>query len=246
MSRNIYVGVAKDNHLSILVSHIQTSYLYILLSVEPISRRGIIIGIVLAFLSQNCGQLFLSFYSSVIFSGLYLPSDWLFIVNTLINIIGTLLASQLIETLGRKVLLIISLAGSAFGLTTLAAFSYYDSIGFDMSMYWWVAIASFGVAKFMASVGIVPLCMVCSLELMPTKVRSFGLTVVSMSTTIFLQINIMFLPFVGAIGVYASLLIFAVICLCGAIFVTFFVDETKGKTIDSVNETVLELNTENA
>lgn len=145
----------------------------------------------------------------------------------------------------RKMLLIASLAGCAFGLSAMSAYFYCVWLEVAMSTFWWVPITSFGTAIFMALVGIVRLSMVCLVELLPSKVRSFGLTVGTILMTIFSFVFFDLSPILtGAINVYGLMLTFAGICVFGIFFIIFFVDETKDKKLDLLDKVELETNDE--
>lgn len=208
-------------------------------SVEPASRKGIIIGIVLSFLSQSCGSYIFIVYASTIFakSGTNFSPEWSSVVLALVQIFGTLIAARFVETQGRKPLLIISLAGCTFGNSAMAAYLYCDKLGYDVSMFTWVPVTSLGFVILISSVGIVPLPRICLVEALPAKVRSFGLTVGMISLSVFLFVTLALYPILlEIIDLHGCMLAFAATCVFGVVFVIVYVDETKGKTIDLLNE----------
>lgn len=195
------------------------------------------VGIVLAFLSQSCGYNIYYYYSYnlVGISGLDVSPKIVGIAIVLLDTAGAILATQLVEPLGRKCLLIVSLVGCIIGLSGTATYSYCSSLDFEMSMFSWVPVTSLGLFAFMAALGIRPLPMICLVELLPEKVRSFGLTVGSISMNIFTYFSVSsFLAMADVIGMslHSSLLLFAITCVFGIFFVFFFVEETKGKALD--------------
>lgn len=223
-------------------------FIYFRLSVEPVARKGIIVGIVLAFLSQCWCSRFFIYFSSLIFetAKMDLPSQMSAVhVFILLEIFGMLVATLLVDWMGRKLLLIVSLVACTIGLTAMAALFHFG-LFYDDSVKW-APIACFIFTTLGASMGILPLPMICTLELLPTKVRTFGLTVGTISMTIFFYvINYHFsitngYSYSDAVDL---LLTFAGICVFGMIFVIFFMVETKGKTLDLVNRSELEANVE--
>lgn len=205
---------------------------------EPIALKGIMIGVVLAFLSQSCGSYVFITYASTIFekSGTNFSSEISSIVLAIVQIAGTLSAARFVETQGRKLLLIISLTGCTLGLTSMAVYLYCDSLGFDISMFTWVPVTSLGLVIFISSAGIVPLSLICLVELLPSKVRSFGLTVATTSMSFFAFCVVMTFPILmEIINMHGCMLIFAITCALGVVFLIFLVDETKGKTLDLLN-----------
>lgn len=234
----------QNSHGKIFVSKVIVDYFYYSLigkyfPAEPSARKGIIIGIVLTILSQSCGSYVFITFASTIFarSGANFSTELSSIVLALLQIAGTLLAARFVETQGRKPLLIISLTGCKFGLSAMSAYLYCDKLGYDTSMFTWVPVSSLGFVILVSSVGIVPLSLICLVEALPTKVRSFGLTVgtVSMSASCFVIVAL-YPILLEVIDLHGCMLIFATTCVFGIFFVAFFVDETKGRTLDLLNE----------
>lgn len=209
-------------------------------AVEPVARKGIVIGIVLAFLSQSCGVVVFITYASTIFarSGASFSAEVYSIVLAVLQIAGTYLATTFIETQGRKFLLIVSLYGNTFGLSAMAAYLYCDSLELDVSMFNWVPVASLGFVILISSVGIVPVSLISLVEALPARMRSFGLTVGTSSISVFAFIIIASYPILlDIIDMHGYMFILAVTCAFGVIFVIFYVDETKGKKLDVLNGT---------
>lgn len=206
---------------------------------EPVARKGLTIGIILAFLSQTCGVIVFITYASTIFanSGTVLSPELSSIILAVVQITGTYLATLFVETQGRKLLMIVSLSGSAIGLLAMATFLYCDSLEFDVSMFNWVPVTSLGVVILISCVGIVPVSMISLVETLPTKMRSFGLTIGTSSMSFFGFVVIASYPFLVEVAdMHGCMLVFAVICALGVAFVVVYVDETKGKTLDLMNE----------
>lgn len=177
-------------------------------------------------------------YASKIFekSGTSFSPELSSIALASVQIAGTLLAARFVETQGRKCLLLSSLFGCTFGLTAMAAYLYCVSFGYDMSMFKWVPVTSLGFVVLISSVGIVPLSLICLVEVLPAKVRSFGLTIGTSSMSLFAFILVMTFPILmEIIDLQGCMLVFATTCALGIIFVSFVVEETKGKTLDRLN-----------
>lgn len=86
------------------------------------------------------------------------------------QIIGCLCTTGLADKLGRKILLIVSLLGSAIGLSTLALYLYLMENGVDTHLFTWIPVVSLSFAIFIGSAGIIPLASLCTIELLPFKV----------------------------------------------------------------------------
>lgn len=135
---------------------------------------GIGIGILLAFFSQLTGNFTFTNYGVLIFekSGSTIDPYLSSIIMATLQLAGNLCTTQLVESLGRKILVIISLVGTAAGLATLSLYSYLKHNEYDLANYSWLSVASLSFAVFISSVGIVSVVGVFTVENLPTKVTN--------------------------------------------------------------------------
>lgn len=141
---------------------------------KPKVFNGILVAIVLTFLNQYCGWFTLMIYSVVIFqeSGTHIDPHISSIIMGAMLVVGNLSSTSLVETLGRKCLLTMSMAGSTVGLSAMASYMYLDSLGFELAVVQWIPVASLCFVIFASSVGIVPLLILCIVEKVPTEVNN--------------------------------------------------------------------------
>lgn len=88
-----------------------------------------------------------------------------------VQLVGTWVATFLIDRVGRRVLLIASTIGCGTGLALMGTFIYLSKQDLDLSDLSWVPVASLSLAVFMASIGLLPLVFVVLGEVLPSKVR---------------------------------------------------------------------------
>lgn len=145
----------------------------VFISVNQESIQGLLNGITLASLVHLSASLVIVTYSVIIFKEVgavaidpYISS----IIIAVMQLLGTLCTTHLSDSLGRKILLITSLLGSAFGLLAFALYSYFMQYGYDLSAFTWIPVISLSFVIFIASAGIVPLVFLCTVENLPTKV----------------------------------------------------------------------------
>lgn len=115
-------------------------------------RKAFIIGVALILMHELCGCFTMLNYTATIFreSGSTISPEFSAIIVGLIQLLGTYVATFLVDRLGRKILLIYSSTGTAICLLCLGAYSYANSIGIDVTSYSWVAITSFSGMMFLA------------------------------------------------------------------------------------------------
>lgn len=139
----------------------------------PAARRGLLIGVTLMAVNQFSGCFVLMNYSATIFrdSGSDIDSNISSIIVASIQCIGTYVATILVDKVGRKLLLMISVSGTTIGLATMGTYSYLDSLHFDLHYFNWVPVTSLSFVIFIAAIGILPLPYVVLAEVLPSKVN---------------------------------------------------------------------------
>ncbi|OXA48677.1 Facilitated trehalose transporter Tret1 [Folsomia candida] len=204
----------------------------------PFNLRPALIMFALMFFQQLSGINAVIFYTSTIFSDAGSdmdPLDSAIIVNGM-QIVATLAAVFLVDRLGRKILLTGSAATMCVSLVLLGLFfllkekNKADSIG-------WLPLASLIIYISAFSMGFGPLPWMMLGELLPAKSKGLVATMATMFNWFLSFIVTKFysdlLAEVGAPACYWG---FAAVCAVGIAFVIIFVPETKGKTLDEIQE----------
>lgn len=182
---------------------------------------------------EFCGVFTMLNYTATIFreSGSSISPNLSSIIVGVIQLLGTYVATFLVDRLGRKILLTFSAIGSSLSLAVLGAYSYANSIGIDVKPYSWISIASFSGMMFLASNGLIPLMFVVISEVMPEKVRSIGCTICfCMSWVLAFVMVKVFETVAVSIGMHGWVFLFSGVTMVGAVFIIFVIPETKGKT----------------
>jgi sugar porter (SP) family MFS transporter len=148
-----------------------------------------------------------------------------------VNFAMTFVAIAYTDRFGRKPLLYIGLSGMLLSLLTLSgSFALGDSGK-------WVAVTSVVVyiASFAMSLG--PLCWVMISEIMPLQIRGLAMSASAVANFAFnFMVVLGFLPMLEFFGKTVTFLIFALIALISLFFVYFFVPETKGISLEKIEE----------
>ncbi|MDO5570108.1 MAG: sugar porter family MFS transporter [Bacteroidales bacterium] len=201
----------------------------------------VLIGTILAMFQQITGINAIINYAPVILSQTGIGEDASMLQSIFVGIINflfTIIALWLIDTKGRKTLLLWGAAGMSLSLIYLsAAFAMgWMNIG--------VLIALLGyIASFAATFGAV--VWVVTSEIYPNRIRSYA---TSFSTGIcwgcsFLVVQ--FSPWIlDTFGGSILFGLFGVLSLISFFFIQFFVPETKGKSLEQIEEE-LKLTTDN-
>ncbi len=198
----------------------------------------IFVGIMLSVFQQAIGINAVLYFAPRIFESMGLGNPMVYtVVMGVINITFTLVAVFTVEKLGRKPLLVVGslcMAAGALGV----AFSNIFTVPAIVPV---ISILVYS-ASFMFSWG--PICWVLISEIFPNTIRSQATAVAVAFQWIFnFIVSSTFVPMynmrLGSMGVgfghFFSYALYGVICLLAALFVWKLVPETKGKTLEEMN-----------
>uniref|UniRef100_H3G9G5 Hexose transporter 1 n=1 Tax=Phytophthora ramorum TaxID=164328 RepID=H3G9G5_PHYRM len=193
-------------------------------------RLPLLVAVVLQLAQQLSGINAVMFYASSFFqnAGLENPLVGITLVY-IVNVLATLVALMLMDTAGRRPLLLWSVVGMivssgvlTVGLMGLLPFASMFSVGGVMSFVWFFEI------------GLGPIPWLIAAEMFPPKSRTSATSIATMVNWLGLFIiGIVFPTMQGALG--DSIFVpFAVVLVLTLGFSFKFVPETKGKTLDEI------------
>lgn len=127
----------------------------------------------MALLNQLSGCFILITYASSIFArtNIDINPNASAVLLAIAQLGGNLISAKLSDKLGRKVLIIVSLGGSALCLLTAATYLYLEGNGFELTFVRWTPVIALSFSIFIASAGIIPLTTICTVEVLPLKVN---------------------------------------------------------------------------
>jgi sugar porter (SP) family MFS transporter len=199
-------------------------------------RPAMIVGVGLAIAQQITGINTVIYYAPTIFKFAGLSSASVAILASvgvgIVNVVFTVVAMQLIDRLGRRPLLLISLAGMAAGLIVLGlAFSLprlSGSLG-------WIAVASLMVYVGSFAVGLGPVFWLVLSEIYPLRLRGRAMSVGTVANWgANLIVALTFLTLTQAIGKAGTFWLYGAVSIGAWLFAFFLVPETKGKTLEQI------------
>jgi len=205
---------------------------------SPNMRKRLAVGMLLALFSQITGINAVLYYGSIIVSE-HFPgqsTSMALIANVIIgtvNFLFTIVAMVFLDRWGRRTILIISSGGMAIALTFLVIGLNVDGI----SPVLMLASIMLYVAFFALGMGPGPWLIIS--EIFPTKVRGRAASIAT--STLWsgtLLVTFTFLSLVKILNLWGTFAIYAALsCLC-CIFVWKMVPETKGRTLEQIQETL--------
>jgi len=194
---------------------------------------AVLVGIGLAVFQQFCGINTVFNYAPKIFASIGASQDDQLLQTVFIggvNVVFTILAMLLVDKLGRKPLM---LTGAA-GLTILYIIVVQLLSAGSASVSWFLLAAIGTYAMTLA-----PVTWVLISEIFPTKVREAAISIAVISLWIAYFILVFTFPVLFGKLKNNTFYIYAGICAIGFLFVLFNVKETKGKTLEEVEHTMM-------
>jgi len=200
-------------------------------------KKPVLLAILFAFFNQVSGINAIIYYAPRIFemAGLGAHSSLLSTVGIgMINFIFTLLAINIIDRVGRKLLMLIGSVG-LIGSLFLVAFTFYIGKfdGFAIPIYVMVFIAFFAFSQ-----GAVIWVFIS--EIFPNQVRAQGQTLGSSTHWIMAAIIAFSFPFFAEkLGGAVTFSFFGAMMVLQFIFVWRFMPETKGKSLEQIETNIV-------
>jgi sugar porter (SP) family MFS transporter len=206
---------------------------------ELLSSHGgklLAVGAALAVLQQWSGINILFNYAQEVYrSAGYGVSEILFniVITGVINLIFTIIAMLLIDRFGRRKLMIFGCI--SIGASHLAASMAYRSHTQGM---WVLVLTLCAIACYAMSLA--PVTWVLITEIFPNRMRA---SAVSVSVAILWVASFVLtytFPLINrSLGTSGAFLIYAGICFAGAVFVSITVRETKGRSLEGLEESAM-------
>ncbi|MBA0552059.1 hypothetical protein Golob_022901 [Gossypium lobatum] len=200
-------------------------------------RKVVFIGSTLFALQQLSGINSVFFFSSTVFKSAGVSSQSANICVGIANFLGSFAALLLMDKLGRKVLLIGSFSGMVVAMVLQAA-SASSLVSSSNEVYLSVGGMLLFVLAFSVGAGPVPSLLLS--EMFPGRIRAKAMSVCLASHWVVnFFVGLLFLRLLEQIGPLVLNTIFATFCLVTVIFVKRNVLETKGKSLQEIEITLL-------
>ena len=199
-------------------------------------RLPLIVGVGLAAFQQVTGINTVIYFAPTIFQAAGLSSASASILATagvgVVNVLMTLVAIRLIDVVGRRVLLLVGLAGMAVSLCALAGAFL---IGTGTGLVGWLTAASLTAYVAFFAIGLGPVFWLLISEIFPLAVRGRGMSLATVANWVFnLLVALTFLSIVNALGQSAAFGIYAVMTAAAFVFTLRLVPETKGRSLEDI------------
>lgn len=204
----------------------------------PWVRPVLLLGVLLSFLQQVSGINTVIYYAPVIFKMAGFHSNTTSILATVgvgvMNVLFTIFSIWAVDRLGRRKLLLSGMLGIVICLGVIAYAFHAKNLSVDLK---WITLAGLFVyiACFAFSLGAMLWLLVS--EIFPLEVRGAAMGIaVAMCWLSNLAVSFSFLPMTKALGMSDTFMIFAVITTIGLVYCYFYTPETRGVSLESIEE----------
>ncbi|XP_037091793.1 facilitated trehalose transporter Tret1-like [Pollicipes pollicipes] len=200
--------------------------------------RPLIMSLMLMLLQQLSGINAVIFYTTDIFkdAGSSIDPNLATIIVGLVQCLSTFAGVVLVDRLGRKVLLILSDVIMGVCLLALGIYFYLSSHD-NADNLGWLPLASLMIYIFAFSVGFGPIPWLMMGELFAPEVKGIASGVATFfNWTLAFLVTLTFKPLVNGMTEAGVFWMFTAICLLGAVGVFFFTYETKGRTLEEIQD----------
>ena len=198
---------------------------------NPKFRVVLLIGMVVAVFQQWCGINTVFNYAEEIFTAAgYGVSDTLFniVITGTVNLVFTLVAMFTVDRWGRKKLMILGSTGLAVTYLLLGSAFYFQLKGVAVLSLVVIAIAIYAMS-------LAPITWVILSEIFPNRIRGAAMALATFALWIACFILTFTFPLLNAgLGAAGTFWVYAGICLLGFIFIAFKLPETKGKSLEEI------------
>ena len=199
---------------------------------SPRLHAAMVVGLTLAAMQQFAGINTVIYYAPTIMQDTGLSATNAILYSVFIGLINfgmTIVSLRLIDRVGRRPLLLVSLLGMLGSLLVLGLAFVADWSSVIILLFILLYIIAFAV-------GMGPVFWVLLGKIFPTQNRAAGVSAGStMNWTANFAVSLAFLPLLSAIGTGQTFWLFAVVCAFGIWFVGRYVPETKEREFPEVD-----------
>lgn len=168
-----------------------------------------------------------------------LKPEYATIIVVSLKIIAGIVGSQLIENVGRRVLYFYSgiLGALSLGIVGLFFFLKIYLKMDNLTAISWLPLLGLTCFQVASAASLNPIPILLTVELFPTEIRSLASAIafISFESFVFL-ITLAFDPFNRIIGIYMTFWFYAICCIVGTFIVFRITPETKGKSLEEIED----------
>ena len=195
--------------------------------------RVLLLGLVIAVFQQWCGTNVIFNYAQEIFVGAGFDVDGMFInivITGIANVIFTIIALYTIEKWGRRTLILIGAGGLGLIYLTLGTCYFMHLTGVMM-----VVLVVSAISVYAMTLG--PVTWTLLAEIFPNRIRGIAMATCTFALWVgCCTLTFSFPSMNASLGSSGTFWIYSAICLCAFVFLYRRCPETKGKSLEQLEE----------
>jgi MFS family permease len=196
-------------------------------------RPILVLGIVLAVFQQWCGINVIFNYAEEVFTSAgYSVGDMLFniVITGTVNLIFCLLAMKMVDSWGRRKLMLLGSIGLAVIYFILGASYYFELKGLVILVLVMVAISTYAMT-------LAPITWVVLSEIFPNSIRGTAMAIATTALWTACFVLTYTFPILNKmLSASGTFWLYGFICLCGFLFILKKLPETKGKSLEEIEK----------
>lgn len=200
---------------------------------QPQVKPVVMMGVVLAIFQQWCGINVIFNYAQEIFAsaGFDINGTLKSIVATgIINLVFTIAALPLVDKLGRRKLMLLGASGLTVIYALIAGAYALGIMGWPVLLLVLAAIAIYALT-------LAPVTWVLLAEIFPNRVRGLAMSLATLALWVACFLLTYTFPLLNAgLGAAGSFTLYGIICALGYLYILRNVPETKGVTLEALEE----------
>lgn len=203
------------------------------------TRKAFIISYGLMFFQQFSGINTIIFYTNDIFvkAGSDLKSNYCSIIVGALGPIAVFASSLVVDRLGRRILLLISIIFLFLESFILGIYFHLQEIRADVSEISWLPLVCVCTFMFLFNFGFGPLPWVMLGELFPPQVKGVAASGAGvLSWILAFVVTKLYSDLKVAMNVSGTFWLYSIFCFIGIFFVYYIVPETKGKSLEEIQD----------
>ncbi|KAF2884949.1 hypothetical protein ILUMI_21226 [Ignelater luminosus] len=206
------------------------------------NRKALGIALVLRGAQQISGISAITFYAQIIFAQAgnisILSARHASMIYFAVQVILCACCSMIVDKVGRRPLLIISIVGAGLALFTGGTYFYVlNKSNANLNNFAWIPLVALVGYVVFFSLGMQTIPITILGEMFPTNVKAFALSLMAVYFCITATIVSKFFQITkDNFGLHVPFYTFFMVCVLGLIFIILFVPETKGKTLEEIQD----------
>uniref|UniRef100_A0A8C6TZI7 Solute carrier family 2, facilitated glucose transporter member 8 n=1 Tax=Neogobius melanostomus TaxID=47308 RepID=A0A8C6TZI7_9GOBI len=203
---------------------------------DPGVFKPLLLGVLLMVFQQMTGINAIMFYAESIFEQAHFQNgDLGSVLVGVVQVLFTAVAAVIMDRAGRKVLLMVSGVSMALSTAAFGVYFYILEQPQPQTQLAWLALLSMGVFITGFALGWGPIPWLLMSEILPVNARGFaGAACVLTNWTMAFVITKNFQDMMTLLTSAGTFWLFSSMCVLNLFFTTFFVPETKGKTLEQI------------